>query len=214
VEFYSNRSPFLSEVRRQPNPSCGKSIIIEAFTLQASSKLCDFFSFQYCVNVQIPKSLGGLGGQAVFVDTKLDFSAYRIEQMAEACVKRLEKLAPNSLDNFSKELVLDNIFLFEVTEDYAELFAVVLSLDGFIETHPNIKLIVVDSFSYLLRYELDSLERTRLANELMMNLHMLGRKYNLAVLLTHELTTRFDGSEEARAVPALGDGSKRKSAAF
>lgn len=37
------------------------------------------FSLQQCVNVQIPKSLQGLGGAAVFIDTNRGFSIDRIK---------------------------------------------------------------------------------------------------------------------------------------
>jgi RecA/RadA recombinase len=151
-----------------------------------------------------------LGGQSVYVDTKLDYSAYRLQQIAEGCVNRLEKQEPNRLGNFNTQFIMDNVFIFEVTTDYTELFAVVLSLDSFLESKPNVRLIVIDSFSYLLRYELDSLERTRLTNQLMTYLHMLAKNYNVAVLLTHEMTTRVDGPEDARTVPALGEGGKKR----
>src|SRR3989338_7078037 len=40
--------------------------------------------FQLCVNAQLPKSQGGLGGSVAFIDTESTFRPERISQMIEA----------------------------------------------------------------------------------------------------------------------------------
>lgn len=37
-----------------------------------------FFSLQLCVSVQIPVELGGIGGQAVYIDTSSNFKTSRL----------------------------------------------------------------------------------------------------------------------------------------
>ena len=54
---------------------------------------------QLCVSSQIPEALGGLGGQAVYIDTEGSFMSNRVVQIVNATIKCLMR------ENFSKELV-------------------------------------------------------------------------------------------------------------
>lgn len=40
--------------------------------------------FQLCMNVQLPKELGGVDGEALYVDTHGDFAVERITEMAKS----------------------------------------------------------------------------------------------------------------------------------
>ena len=44
---------------------------------------------QLCVNVQIPETLNGLGGKAIYIDTEGSFTSNRIIEIADATIKRL-----------------------------------------------------------------------------------------------------------------------------
>lgn len=46
----------------------------------AKTQIC----FQLCMNVQIPKELGGVDGEALYIDTHGDFAVERITEMAKS----------------------------------------------------------------------------------------------------------------------------------
>ena len=48
-----------------------------------------FRSFQLCVNVQVPKALSGLQGEAVFIDTDGSFVEKRVSEIALALIEEL-----------------------------------------------------------------------------------------------------------------------------
>ena len=50
---------------------------------------------QLCINVQIPESAGGLGGEAVYIDTEGSFVPERALDMAEAMAAHLASLEPS-----------------------------------------------------------------------------------------------------------------------
>lgn len=57
---------------------------------------------QQCINVQIPESMGGLEGQAVYIDTEGSFMSNRAVEIAQATVKLLaEKYPRNGLLSLS-----------------------------------------------------------------------------------------------------------------
>ncbi len=50
------------------------------------------FSLQLCIDVQIPEAMGGLGGEAVFIDTEGSFLVERLGEMAEAAVNHCAQI--------------------------------------------------------------------------------------------------------------------------
>lgn len=54
------------------------------------------FVFQLCVDVQIPEVLGGLGGEAVFLDVEGTFVPKRILQIAEATLEHCQRISGES----------------------------------------------------------------------------------------------------------------------
>ena len=54
---------------------------------------------QLCVNVQIPEQIGGLEGQAVYIDTEGSFISKRVIEIANATVKLIgnESLESNDI---------------------------------------------------------------------------------------------------------------------
>lgn len=64
---------------------------------------------QLCVNVQIPEQIGGLEGQAVYIDTEGSFISKRVIEIANATVKLIgnENLESNNIYlNYSSALVI------------------------------------------------------------------------------------------------------------
>ena len=71
------------------------------------------------MDVQVPECFGGLGGQAVYVDTEGSFLVNRLAEMAEAAVQHLTRLAEDqqqvdALRDFTVETILSNVFLVAV----------------------------------------------------------------------------------------------------
>ncbi len=54
------------------------------------------FSMQLCVDVQIPQCFGGVGGDAIYIDTEGSFIAHRVADMAKAAVQHCTCIAASS----------------------------------------------------------------------------------------------------------------------
>jgi RAD51-like protein 2 len=91
---------------------------------------------QQCVNVQIAASMGGLGGQAVYIDTEGSFVSGRAAEIAQATVRALAAKQPRE-NNFSVESVMSNIFLYRCV-DHVQLISVVNNLGRLIEKHKRV----------------------------------------------------------------------------
>ena len=59
-------------------------------------------SIQLCVNVQIPECVGGLGGQAVYIDTEGSFMSNRAIEIAQATIQALKEAHPHISGLFSR----------------------------------------------------------------------------------------------------------------
>uniref|UniRef100_A0AC11BWN9 RAD51 paralog C n=1 Tax=Ovis aries TaxID=9940 RepID=A0AC11BWN9_SHEEP len=69
----------------------------------------------------------------------------------------------------------------------------------------NVRLVIVDGIAFPFRHDLDDLSlRTRLLNGLAQQMISLANNHRLAVILTNQMTTKFDRNQ-ALLVPALGE---------
>ncbi len=153
--------------------------ITEAFGKFGSGK--SQLGFQLCVNVQLPKEQGGLGGDAMIVDTENTFRPERVAQMAKA--KGLDT------DEVLKKIHVARAF----NSDHQMLL--ISKADAMIKKH-NIKIIIVDSLmsefrsDYTGRGELA--ERQQKLNKHLHALQRLADMNNLAVYLTNQVMDRPD----------------------
>ncbi|MBI5036143.1 DNA repair and recombination protein RadA [Candidatus Micrarchaeota archaeon] len=137
--------------------------------------------FQLCVNAQMPKEKGGLGGAVAFIDTESTFRPERIAQMAEARGMDPDKILKNI--HVARALNSDHQML--LTEKLEPMI-----------TEKNIRLIVVDSL--MAAFRSDYVGRGELAErqqKLNKHIHLLLRfadKYNLAVYFTNQVMDRPD----------------------
>ena len=67
------------------------SFLDDVFGLGETTEICGMsqtgksqICFQLCLNVQIPKELGGVDGEALYIDTHGDFTTDRLLEMAKA----------------------------------------------------------------------------------------------------------------------------------
>ncbi|XP_022944711.1 DNA repair protein RAD51 homolog 3 isoform X2 [Cucurbita moschata] len=168
-----------------------------------------FLLIQLAVNVQIPGAFGGLGGKAVYIEGS--FMVERAVQIAEACIEDMtdysvlvkKNATPHQVQIQPKD-ILENIFYFRVCS-YTEQIALVNYLDKFITEHKDVKVIIVDSVTFHFRQNFDDLAlRTRLLSEMALKLMKLAKKFNSAVVLLNQVTTKFaEGSFQLTL--ALGD---------
>ncbi|CAD7093174.1 unnamed protein product [Hermetia illucens] len=168
------------------------------------------FCFQLCVNVQIPRSIGGVGGKAIFIDTNQDFTPYRVKEIAEICSKRYEDVFKNSPQTssaepeFSVEKILDGIRYYYCNDRY-ELWAAIQLVKARLKEEKDIKLIVIDSICSPIRVMDDYSERIRVLYRILTDLQIMADEYNLAVVLTNNLTSKPGENNQWYLCPALGD---------
>ncbi|XP_066999143.2 DNA repair protein RAD51 homolog 3 [Anabrus simplex] len=168
--------------------------------------------FQLCVDVQIPVAFGGIGAQAVFVDTDSGFSIDRLLDIADGCIRHLESVylkqkgedMKAALKTFSRESILQNIH-YIYREDIVHCIAVVPLIKELLKTGAHIKLIVVDSLSFPFLHGTSSLERTRLLYQFLGDLQTLAIAHGIAVVVTNQVTTWLRPGLEWSLMPALGD---------
>ncbi|MCG3216835.1 MAG: DNA repair and recombination protein RadA [Candidatus Heimdallarchaeota archaeon] len=150
--------------------------------------------FQLCINVQLPKEEGGLGGNAFFIDTERTFSPRRIVEIA-------------SYRDLDVENVLKNIIVASAINTN-HLFSIVDQLNEAIPEN-NIRLLVVDSFASHFRSEFigkDRLvERQQKIMQIAEKLILLAVKHDIAIIVTNQIIANVEeflfGSPEE---PALG----------
>ena len=132
--------------------------------------------FQLVVNVQKPVDQGGLGGNALFVDSEATFRPDRIAQLAEA-------------QGMDPQAVLKNIHVARA-ENSDHQIILLERAEETIEKN-NIKLVVVDSLTshfrsdYIGRGALS--ERQQKLNKHVHMLQKLAEKYNLAIYVTNQV---------------------------
>ncbi|QQG40331.1 MAG: DNA repair and recombination protein RadA [Candidatus Aenigmatarchaeota archaeon] len=153
--------------------------ITEAHGAFGSSK--SQLGFQLCVNVQLPQERGGLGKNAVLIDTEGTFRPERIKQMAEAL-------------GMDPEVALKNVFVARAYNSDHQIL-LVEKLGDMIKKH-NIGLVVIDSVTS--HFRSDYTGRGTLANrqqKLNKHLHALQRLadvHNVAIYMTNQVMSRPD----------------------
>ncbi|XP_050386473.1 DNA repair protein RAD51 homolog 3 [Argentina anserina] len=166
---------------------------------------------QLTVNVQIPVEYGGLGGKAVYIDTEGSFMVERALQIAEASVVNmsrgsgiLRKESQACQVQIHPTDILENIYYFRICT-YTEQIAVINYLDQFISEHKDVKIVIIDSITFHFRQDFEDFAlRNRLLGGMALKLMNIGNKYNLAVVIFNQVTTKCtEGSFQLSL--ALGD---------
>ncbi|XP_064620784.1 DNA repair protein RAD51 homolog 3-like isoform X3 [Lineus longissimus] len=170
---------------------------------------------QLSVDVQIPEAFGGIGGEAVYIDTEGSFIVERLADIAKATVKHCQHISTleknkeqeDALEKFTMEDILSKIFYFRC-HDYVELLAVVHTLPDFLSEHSQVKVIIVDSIAFHFRHDFDDYSlRTRLLNGMSQSFIKMATQNKLAVVLTNQMTTKIhsDQLNQSYLIPALGE---------
>ncbi|MBN2156442.1 MAG: DNA repair and recombination protein RadA [Candidatus Lokiarchaeota archaeon] len=137
---------------------------------------------QLCVNVQLPRSEGGLEGRALYIDTEGTFRPERLIQMSEA----------KGLD-YKK--VLKDVFVIRAHTSEHQVLLVKNSIDTI--SKEKINLIIVDSLISHFRSEYISrgtlATRQQLLNQHIHDLIRLGNIYpELAIVVTNQVQAKPD----------------------
>ncbi|RZF45174.1 hypothetical protein LSTR_LSTR009945 [Laodelphax striatellus] len=163
---------------------------------------------QLCISVQVPRILGCVQGEAIYVDTNSGFSAPRLEEIAKAsyskCVNaiRVQKLDMEQLP-VDHRAWLEGIRHIEV-QSWEQLLATIYMINGIVKSNSKVKLIVIDSLNFPFINMENTLSRTELVCRIVKQLQTLAENFNVAVVLVNQLTTRIV-KQEAILQPALGD---------
>ncbi|XP_063612965.1 DNA repair protein RAD51 homolog 3-like [Penaeus indicus] len=161
---------------------------------------------QACVSVQLPESVGGVGGEALFVDTEGSFTVGRLKDMAGHAVEHVQNIAGDEIDvsSFTIESILKGVHYFRC-HSYIEVLAVIRHLPVFLQSHPRLKLFIIDSIAFHFRHDFpDMMARTGLLCRITQQLIQQATKFNMAVIVTNQMTTRIE-SGGSQLVAALGE---------
>lgn len=188
-------------------------------------------AMQLVLDVQIPEILGGVGGDAIYIDTEGSFLIDRVVNMANVLSNHLQKIAKqskrkkasssssvetneidrnkqNAADAMTKERLLAGINIFRV-HDQTELLGIINNLLAYMALHPNIKLIVIDSIAFHFRQDLqDTNSRNRILSNVAQILNQVAYTYNVGIVLMNHVTTRYDRNVSglnSRVIPSLGE---------
>lgn len=168
---------------------------------------------QLAVNVQIPASFHGLEGEAVYIDSEGSFAPNRCMHMASAFCKHLAKVAAVKKDekrmedtrHLDPQKILERIHYFRV-RDSTEQLAVTELLASFVESHPGVKIIIIDSVAFHFRNDYEDMGlRTRRLAQMAQTLMDVAHSRDIAVVMMNHVTTKIIGEGKSRLVPALGD---------
>jgi len=186
-------------------PGCGKT------------QIC----MQLCVDVTIPNAFGGIEGHALYIDTEGSFSGIRVRDMAQGVRNNLAKVCHSRrLEHSEKtrDLQADALKEFGEVDDilsrihycrvhnHSEQVAVILTLEKYLASHPEVRLVVIDSVAFHFRQEFaDMAQRTRLLNSLGQTLNRVATSCDVAVVVTNQMTTKVSGSNGSHLVAALGE---------
>lgn len=168
---------------------------------------------QIACSASIPQLFGGVGGAAVYVDTEGSFLAPRALQIAQGLAQHMRHLiamaqAPQPLEVLEElravdeRRILQNIHYFRAY-DYTEQLAVIRELKSFLKQHPEVRVIVIDSVAFHFRRGFaDFALRSRLLQRMSQDLLALAQKFDVAVVLVNQVTTK---PSQGAFSPALGN---------
>lgn len=110
---------------------------------------------------------------------------------------------------FTTETILEGTHVYRV-HDEAALTATIHALPDFLQERLDadspVRLVIVDSIAFHYRCDTsDYMARTRSLTSLAAFLSDLANKFNVAVVVTNQMTTKIGAQGESKYVPALGE---------
>ncbi|KFD54114.1 LOW QUALITY PROTEIN: hypothetical protein M513_04891 [Trichuris suis] len=186
-------------------------------------------SLQLAVDARIPETLGGVDGEVVYIDTECTFRIGRLEQIARFAIDHCTSTAESesrrtvsffehyfqnvfrrctvqrsALENFTMEKILSGIYVQRCT-DLNGFRRCVHLLQEFVSANKKVKLIVVDSIATHLREQFASaIERNHVVQSVILQLLSVALRFNTAIFLTNQVTTKWTKYGESYTAPCLG----------
>lgn len=167
-------------------------------------------------NTILPKFIGLIDGEVIFVTTKRNFHPLRLKQMAgsfvnvwnKACAKIRDK--KEFIGSFTEEIALNRIH-HQLVSTLAEMISAIYQIEKFVADNKNVRLVVIDSFSSLLR-DLEPSRRIEMIYEMIFVLQSIAVSSNCAVIVTNDLTPEITNATisdpsaaQGTIKPALGE---------
>lgn len=152
--------------------------------------------FQLSLNAQIPRCLGGVEGECLYVDTHGDFSVERLSEMAKSLrssvLKKIDK-DPQRLkqykDDFLVERILSKIHFIRILDD-SEQQLLHQMLDKIVTRIRNLRLIIIDTFAAHYRAtDVGYNDRKKMIAAALTGLQQIAAKHNLCVVLVNNMKT-------------------------
>ncbi|KAK3756082.1 hypothetical protein RRG08_017301 [Elysia crispata] len=170
------------------------------------------FCLQLAVNACIPKCIGGVEGETVYIDTEGSFIIDRLVDIARSAVAHCHQVSVTqgrhgqSQCDLTMEKILESIHCL-YCNGYKELMAIILLLQKILSQNQKIKLVVVDNLASLFRQNLNDMNLRRLLlATLAKTLLKIAADFNVAVVLTNQMTTKIIPREgNSHLIPAIGD---------
>ncbi|VVD03686.1 unnamed protein product [Leptidea sinapis] len=175
--------------------------ITEVLGLSGTGKtqLC----LQLCASVQVPKSLGGLEAEALYIDTNTNFNLNRFKEILLASLEKCHNIL-----KITKSVNIEDALrkLHYVRTSGLEKFcSLMYTLPKFIEERPNVRIIAIDSIIDPFKEGITLQRRTGLLFRLMADLQRIAVSRQIAIVLMNQMSTRI-GLSTGAVVGALGDG--------
>jgi DNA repair protein RAD57 len=145
---------------------------------------------QLLLTVQLPRSLGGLDGAAVYVDTEGKLPTNRLHQLIASYSQKYPGI-------INQEKAWNSIYTLRLQTTDVQHTVLAYQLPAMLQKYPNIRLIVIDSIAALYRgehYELNDSGRLMKASEvcdLGIRLKKLADEHNIAVVVANQVTDDF-----------------------
>lgn len=157
---------------------------------------------QFCFRVQLSKQQGGIDGDAIYVDTEDSFRSERIREMVSNYLKSFQ--IEESIVQFRKDEVLTRIHVRKLNTHADDLcdFFFNGELDSYLNEHPNVKLLVIDSMAYHFRYDYVHQNHVRVQQlaQITSKLNEIAYTRNIAVCVLEVLLRVVDLTSNACVV--------------
>ncbi|KAG2388640.1 hypothetical protein C9374_000079 [Naegleria lovaniensis] len=162
-------------------------------------------AIQLAVDVQMPAIFGGIGGECLYIDTEGSFTIERTKEIAEGFVSHLHGIASRqgdkditkkdammeALKDFNVEKILGGIYYYRAVT-LSEFVGLILVLPEILKWRNKVKLVVVDSIAFHLRKSSsDDTMKDELKKSIGPSLSSLAKDFDLAVVTTNQVTTKF-----------------------
>jgi len=143
-------------------------------------------ALQLCLMVQLPKHLGGLKGDALYLTTEA-FYSNRLETLKYYFMLKYGK---NFDDDPCQHIYVETLIDLEMQQHYLNYY-----LPNILEKLPNIRLIIIDSIAFNFRGENNILsyqERAKTLTEIAIRLKEISDKKNLIIICINQVSDNFN----------------------